>query len=89
MRHGVVDTFDASITASVVGAGHEFVYASEFVHGGRELGAELRSVVRQEVGQVSLEMDVAVHQEFGSVFCGEFVFGEHVHTETEMIRKRM
>ena len=45
LYHGVVYSFDAAVSAGVVGAGREFVYAEQFIYGCCELGAKLRSVI--------------------------------------------
>lgn len=87
LRQGVVDTFDATISARVVGPYREFTFAEGFEHGGGELGAEFKSVVGQEDGGASPERGVAVHQEVGSAFDRKFGCGdiEHVRTAAEPI----
>ena len=45
LRQGVVDTFDATISARVVGPYREVTFAEGFEHGGCELDAEFKSVV--------------------------------------------
>ena len=56
------------------------MYDGWFIHGGCELD-------EQEGGRVSPEMGVAVHQDVGSIFCGEFgcYDSEHVRMAAEMI----
>ena len=63
--HGVVLSFDAVVSAGVVGAGREFVYAEQFIYRCWEQGAKLRSVIGQEGGRAPPERDVAVHQDIG------------------------
>ena len=70
--HGVVLSFDAVVSAGVVGAGREFVYAEQFIYRCWEQGAKLRSVIGQEGGRAPPERDVAVHQDIGGAFRGEF-----------------
>ena len=45
LRHGVVYTFDTTVTTRVVGARCEFVYPKGFVDDCRELCAKLKAVV--------------------------------------------
>ena len=45
LRHAVIYTFDAAVTARVVGACREFVHTEKFVDGCRKLCTELEYVV--------------------------------------------
>ena len=89
LRHGVVEMFNATVYARAVGAGRDFMYVKEFIYGGCELGANLRSVIRKAGGRSTQEKDVAIHQDVDSAVCGEFGCGdsEHVRTAAERIRK--
>ena len=68
--HCVVNAFNATVTARVVGAGYKFSNAEKLVYGSGQLGAELRSVIGQESGRTSPERNVTVHQDIGSAICG-------------------
>lgn len=78
--HGVVDTFNTAISASVVDADRESVYGKWFIHGSCELGAKWRSIIGQKGGQTSPERGVTVDRDLDSAFRGEFGCGysEHV-----------
>lgn len=67
LRHGVIDTFDDTIIARLVGVFRE-------LHCDCELSAELKSVVGLEGRRASPEKDVAVHQKVGNTFDCEFYF---------------
>ena len=88
--HGVVLSFDAVVSAGVVGAGREFVYVEQFIYRCWEQGAKLRSVIGQEGGRAPPERDVAVHQDIGVTFSGEFGCSdsEHVRAAAEAIREK-
>ena len=51
----------------------------------------MRSVIVQKGGCASSERDVAVHQDVGGAFCGEFGCGdsEHVRAAAEAIREKV
>lgn len=51
LHHDIIDAFDTTIGARVVGACRDFVYAEQFVYGNCELSAELWSDVGLECGR--------------------------------------
>ena len=89
--HCMVNAFYATVTAGVVGAGREFADAEKLIYCSCQLGTKLRSVIGQEGGWAKPERDVAVHQDIGGAFCGEFCRcdSEHVRAAAEAIREKV
>ena len=86
--HGVVYSFNATVSPWVVGAGGEYLLPSS-LYGCCELDAKLRSVIGQEGERTSPERDLAVRQDIGGAFSGEFGCSdsEHVRAAAEAIRE--
>ena len=85
----MVGTFHASISTGVIGARRELIFPWQFVHGGRQSSAELRSIIGQKGGRTSPQRDEAVRQSVCGAFGGEFGCsdGKHVCTTAKAIRE--
>ena len=83
----MVDSLDAAVTAGVVGARGDFADAQKFVDCGRELGAEVRAIVREQCKGTTPDGDEAVDENVGRSFDSKFRFGdgEHVSTAAEAV----
>ena len=84
-----VDSLDAAVTAGVVGARGDFADAQKFVDCGRDLGAEVRAVVREQCRGTAPDGDEAVDENVGRSLGIEFRFGdgEHVGTAAAAVRE--
>ena len=89
MGHCVVDSLDAAIAAGMVGACGDFADAQKFVDRCRELGAEVRAIVKEQCRGTAPDGDEAVDENVGRSFGSEFRFGdgEHVGTAAEAVRE--
>ena len=83
----MVNSLDAAVAAGVIGACGDFADAQTFVDRGRELGAEVRAIVREQCRGTAPGGDEAVDENVGRSFGSEFRFGdgEHVSTAAEAV----
>ena len=89
LSHGVVDPLGATVAVGVLGARRDVSHAEELVHGKRQLGAGLLSIIEEEAGRAPPKRYILVDQDLGGAVGREFCCrdGVHVCAASESIRE--
>ena len=83
----MINSLDAAVGAGVIGARGDFADAQKFVDRGRELGADVKAIAREQCRGTVPDGDEAVDENVGRFFGSELRFGdgEHVSTAAEAV----